>query len=244
MAATPHATQSESTVTSALKRREEEAERILRTSTDFKHIRLVCVWFPFPEHKVVRLLSTRWMARLDSVLQCVRREPNDSHRDTWNNEGFKVHKAEEILKSLKSEEPPSTRRDIVESLPSLDSAMEVGQMTYASQMAYASRIALAVDSRISTAFYNTPFSEVVRAALGLKPPAFQRLVDVASQLRTELSKLFRRLDQPSRMYELVQQASLIEFQALHVILTFLTGTAISRPFGSLDLVHQPARRLT
>ena len=211
MAATTNALRSESTITSGLKQLEEEAEKILRTSTDNERIRRVLAWFPFSSrHKVLRLLSTRWMARLDRILDCAREEQNNAHRNDWNNEGFKVHKAEEILRSLTSEEPPSTCRDLVASLPSLDSASRAIQMTHASQMAYANRLALAIDSQISRAFRDTPFSEVIKVACGRKSPAFKRLLDVASHLRTELSELFRGLDEPSRMYELVAQVSLVE----------------------------------
>ena len=126
MAATPYATQSESPFTSALKRREEEADKILQTSNDARHIRL----------------------------------------------------AEEFLKSLKPEEPPSTRRDSVRCLPSLDSETKVSQLTHADKMAFASKIVLAIDSQMSIGFHNTPFSEVLMVACGRESLAFQRLWDV------------------------------------------------------------------
>ena len=207
MATSPHVTRIP--ITSALSRREKEAEIILRTSSNSNHTSLVCAWFPFPEHKTVDLLSTR-MATLGKVLN-----QNDSK---------------------------SPRCDLVRSLPSLDSATKFEEMARADQRAYANQIALTIDSIISTALHDTPFSEVVRAACGLKSSGIQKLLDVALQLRTELSKLFQRLDQPSRLYDLVYQASFIKSYALHSILIFLTGATFSPPFGSLDLVHQPARR--
>ena len=198
MVTSPHVTQS--IFISALKRWDREAEKILETSSDSKHIRLVYDWYPLPEHKVVDSSSKRWIA----------------------------HEAKDIPKGSEWGEPQSPRSDLVGSIPSLESATEI------TQVAYAYRIAHAIQSQISTAFHDTPFSEVVRAACGLKSSAIQRLSDVALQLRTELYILFRRLDKPSRLYGLVQQASLMESQELHDLLIFLLGARISRPSSPLD----------
>ena len=178
----------------ALQLREEEAQKVLQTSVKLKEIRLVCFFFPFSDPKIPgRVLSKRWMARLDAINSLLGLE--QSKGTPWNNDGFKSYKAEEIARRLKPELPPSTVWGCEWTMPSTDSMMDAKQL------------AVDINSYISTAFRKVPFTELARAACGRTSDTLTSLLDGISNIRNELSRLVQECPHLRNKYKLIEKAS-------------------------------------
>ena len=179
-----------------LQLREKEAQDVVKKSTQFEELYLVCLYFPFSDPVTPhRILSTRWTAGLDTILNSLGLEQSNGNPKAWNNNGFKSYKAEEIIQRLRPETPLPMIWDYKWSLSIAESTMDARQ------------IADDLNSDITEAFRNVPFTELVRAACNCPSNIITSLLGAISTTRGELSILFQECHALRSKFELVEQAS-------------------------------------
>jgi len=172
--------------------REAEAQEVLWTSTDWNEIRLVCLFFPFYDPKTrLEILSKRLPATLDDILKCL---PTKKHLSTTHYTcNDNLNKAEEILRRIESDLRRSPIWNWEWSPP------------IATSTSCATKIADAIDSEISSALHNVPFTELVRAACNRRSDVVTDLLDGLSNMCCELWRRSEELLQPKDNYALVEK---------------------------------------
>jgi hypothetical protein len=190
------ATMQDANFNQLLQRREEEAQHVVKTSTQLKEIHLACLYFPFSDPQAPQhILSMRWMTRLDVFLNSLGAEQSNSNPRAWNNDGFKSLKAEEIIRRLRPKPPPSVIWDYEWSPSMSESTTD------------ASQIADDINSDVTEAFRNVPFTELVRVACGYPSNIITSLLGGVSTTRSELSCLLQECHTLRSKFKLVEKAS-------------------------------------
>lgn len=181
-------------------------------SNSLTEIRPVIFYFPFHDLTVrEQILSTRWEARLNVFLKEIRGDQNSKEP--------RALKAQEVVRLLSPKAPPSSVWDWAWTPPLPTSTLE------------ATQIAEAINSHISTAFYQVPFTEWVRVAGGYTSEAAASLVEGVSNVSSILTRWFQELSQPRGCYQQVETVSYTKTPKNNIFTTFIDITLLA-PIGT------------